>query len=143
MNSTRRLLGENEDDFERSDEPVKDKFLKELPRKMPPQITIDNLSVENVKAFNNATGTAKGKRIKDIFPMQVEIDGLDDDADDQAKYLFIEDKHAIGDLDLLDNEAFKGENHSFITTFIVLFLIIACSSAICCYLNYTFSRALS
>ena len=74
--------------------------------------------------------------------MQVDIEGADD-ANTDDKYIFIEDKHAIGDLDLLENEALKGENQSNVITFAVLFVIIAIASGICCYLNYTFSTALA
>lgn len=70
------------------------------------------------------------------------IDGVDD-ANEDEKYIFIEDRHAIGDMDLLNNEAMKGENKSNITTFVVLFLVIACASAICCYLNYQFPKLLA
>lgn len=66
-----------------------------------------------------------------------------DDADEDEKYIFIEDRHAIGDMDLLNNEAMKGENKSNISTFVVLFLVIACASAICCYLNYQFPSLLA
>jgi len=66
-----------------------------------------------------------------------------DDADEDEKYIFIEDRHAIGDMDLLNNEALKGENKSNISTFVVLFLVIACASAICCYLNYQFPTLLA
>ena len=41
--------------------------------------------------------------------MDVNIEGADN-ANTEDKYIFIEDKHAIGDLDLLHNEALKGEN---------------------------------
>jgi hypothetical protein len=36
------------------------------------------------------------KAIKDIFGMQVNIHGIDD-ADYEKKYVYIEDKHNIGD----------------------------------------------
>ena len=49
----------------------------------------------------------------------------------------------MGDLDLLENEAFKGENKSNVVTFSVLFVIIAIASAVCCYLNYTFQTTLA
>jgi hypothetical protein len=49
----------------------------------------------------------------------------------------------MGDMDLLENEAIKGENKSNITTFGVLFVIIAVASAVCCYLNYTFASTLA
>jgi hypothetical protein len=67
--------------------------------------------------------------------LQVPIDGLHE-ADSEEKYIFIEDKHAIGDTELLDNEALKGENKSNVTTFAILFMAITCGMAICCYLNY-------
>ena len=70
------------------------------------------------------------------------IDGADD-ANEEAKYIYVEDKHAIGDLDLLENEAMKGENQSNIMTFTVLFIIISCASGVCCYLNYSFSSTLA
>ncbi len=54
-------------------------------------------------------GAMKKKAIKDIFGLEVDIEGVDD-APDQEKYIYIEDKHALGDLDLLDNEAQKDEN---------------------------------
>jgi hypothetical protein len=38
--------------------------------------------------------------------MQVNIHGIDD-ADFEEKYVFIEDKHNIGDQDLLNNEGTK------------------------------------
>lgn len=66
-----------------------------------------------------------------------------EDASSEDKYIFIEDKHAIGDLDLLNNEATKGENHSSTLTFMVMFSIILVSVAICCYLNYNFPPLLS
>jgi hypothetical protein len=69
--------------------------------------------------------------------LQVGIEGADD-ANTEDKYIFVEDKHAMGDMDLLENEALKGENKSNLTTFVVLFVIIAIASAFCCYLNYTF-----
>ena len=74
--------------------------------------------------------------------MQVGIEGCDE-ADENEKYIFIEDKHAIGDTELLENEANKGENRSNVTSFIILFVIIAVASAVCCYLNYTFSKTLA
>jgi c-di-AMP phosphodiesterase-like protein len=46
-------------------------------------------------------------------------------------------------MDLLENEAFKGENKSNLTTFVVLFVIIAIAAAFCCYLNYTFQTLLA
>jgi hypothetical protein len=49
----------------------------------------------------------------------------------------------MGDLDLLENEALKGENKSSVITFSVLFVIIACASGVCCYLNYSFSSTLA
>lgn len=49
----------------------------------------------------------------------------------------------MGDLDLLENEALKGENSSNVITFCVLFVIIAVASGVCCYLNYTFQTALA
>lgn len=49
----------------------------------------------------------------------------------------------MGDMDLLENEAFKGENKSNVYTFGALFIIIAASSAVCCYLNYTFQATLA
>lgn len=61
-----------------------------------------------------------------------------DEADSDEKYIFVEDKHAIGDMDLLYNEAEKLENQSNISTFITLFIILAAAAAVCCYLNYTF-----
>lgn len=44
----------------------------------------------------------RGKALRDIFDLQVGIEGVED-ADSEEKYIFIEDKHAIGDIDLLDN----------------------------------------
>ena len=70
------------------------------------------------------------------------IEGADE-ANTDDKYIFVEDKHAMGDLDLLENEAFKGENKSNVVTFSVLFVIIAIASAVCCYLNYTFQTTLA
>jgi hypothetical protein len=84
----------------------------------------------------------KGKRLRDIFDMQVEIEGAYT-ADPDKKYIFIEDTAHIGDIDLLENEASKGENHSMITTFVVLFIVIAGAAIFCCYLNYNFSEDLS
>jgi hypothetical protein len=84
----------------------------------------------------------KGKALRDIFDLQVGIHGAEN-ADPEAKYIFIEDTAAIGDVELLENEASKGENKSNITTFVVLFLIISLASIICCYLNYNFSKALA
>jgi hypothetical protein len=55
----------------------------------------------------------------------------------------MEDNHAIGDMDLLNNEALKGENRSNVLTFIITFAILGVSAIICCYLNYTFSATLS
>lgn len=86
--------------------------------------------------------TKKGKAIKDIFDLQIPIEGADD-ADEDTKYIFIEDKEAIGDEELLNNEASKGENGSNVTTFIVLFVVIAVAAAVCCYLNYTFADILA
>jgi hypothetical protein len=80
--------------------------------------------------------------LKDIFELEVPIEGVDDAHSDE-KYIFVEDKHAIGDEELLVNEAFKGENKSNITTFVSLFIIIASASAVCCYLNYSFPKILA
>jgi len=80
--------------------------------------------------------------IKDVFPLQVGIEGVED-ADPDTKYIYIEDKDAIGDEDLLNNEANKGDNNSNVTTFMVLFIIIAVAAAVCCYLNYNFSKTLA
>lgn len=74
--------------------------------------------------------------------MNVGIDGVDD-ANEDDKYIFVEDRHAMGDMDLLENEALKGENKSNVMTFGILFAIIAIASGVCCYLNYTFSSALA
>ena len=87
-------------------------------------------------------GAMKKKAIKDIFGLEVDIEGVDD-APDQEKYIYIEDKHAIGDLDLLDNEAQKDENQQTVTFFIILFMIASMAAIVCCYLNYTFSQELS
>ena len=57
--------------------------------------------------------------------------------------MLVEDKHAIGDQDLLDNEASKGENNSNITAFVILFVIISAASVVCCYLNYLFPAPLA
>jgi hypothetical protein len=46
-------------------------------------------------------------------------------------------------MDLLYNEAEKGENKSNLYTFIVLFIIIALAAMFCCYLNYTFHSKLA
>ena len=46
-------------------------------------------------------------------------------------------------MDLLYNEAEKGENKSNLYTFIIMFIIIALSAMFCCYLNYTFQAALA
>jgi hypothetical protein len=46
-------------------------------------------------------------------------------------------------MELLYNEAEKGENKSNLITFVVLFIIIALSAVICCYLNYTFTELLA
>jgi len=81
----------------------------------------------------------RGKAIKDIFELQVGIEGIEE-AEEEEKYVFVEDKHAIGDMDLLYNEAEKGENKSNLYTFVVMFMIIALSAMFCCYLNYTFSE---
>ncbi len=70
------------------------------------------------------------------------MDGFDD-IDPNKKYVFIEDKHHIGDLDLLNNEAGKGENKSNIVTFTIMFAIIGVSTVFCCYLNYNFPALLS
>jgi hypothetical protein len=82
------------------------------------------------------------KAIKDIFGMQVNINGIDD-ADFEQKYVFIEDKHNIGDEEMLNNEGTKGENQTNVMTFMVMFLLIACSAAVCCYLNYQFDTLLA
>lgn len=57
--------------------------------------------------------------------------------------MYVEDKHAMGDMDLLYNEADKGDNKSNLITFVVMFIIIALSAMICCYLNYSFSSLLA
>ena len=57
--------------------------------------------------------------------------------------MFIEDKHHIGDLDLLHNESNKGENRSNIITFSVMLAIVCISAVFCCYLNYGFNIELS
>jgi hypothetical protein len=44
---------------------------------------------------------------------------------------------------LLENEALKGENSSNVMTFSVLFIIVACASGVCCYLNYSFPATLA
>jgi heme/copper-type cytochrome/quinol oxidase subunit 4 len=59
------------------------------------------------------------------------------------KFLYIEDKHHIGDLDLLHNEAEKGENKSNVITFTVMFAIMCIATVFCCYLNYNFPSKLS
>jgi hypothetical protein len=61
----------------------------------------------------------------------------------EDKYLFIEDKHHIGDVDMLQNEATKGENNSNVLTFTVMFAIMCLSAVFCCYLNYNFPATLS
>ena len=47
--------------------------------------------------------------MKTFFNLAAEIKNIEN-ADENEKYVYIEDKHAIGDLDLLNNEATKGEN---------------------------------
>jgi hypothetical protein len=74
--------------------------------------------------------------------MHKHVEGFETVNPDQ-KILFIEDKHHIGDLDLLNNEANKGENSSNVITFTVMFLVICISAVVCCYLNYTFTSILS
>ena len=59
------------------------------------------------------------------------------------KFAFIEDKHAIGERELLSNEALKGENKANVLTFGIIFIIIAVACITCCYLNYTFPALLS
>lgn len=101
------------------------------------------LSAINQSQHNASTSSKRRRRaIKDIFPMQVKIDGADE-ANEEAKYIYVEDKYALGDLDLLENEALKGENQSNVMTFTVLFIIIACASGVCCYLNYSFTSLLA
>ena len=82
------------------------------------------------------------KTIKDILNLQVEIEGVDH-AEAEDKYIFIEDKHALGDMALLENEAQKTENSTTMATFIVIFIITAIAAAMCCYFNYTFHSELA
>lgn len=84
----------------------------------------------------------KKKTIKDILNLQVDIEGIDV-AEPEEKYIFIEDKHALGDMALLENEAGKSENATTMTSFIVIFIITAIAAAMCCYFNYTFESELA
>ncbi len=84
----------------------------------------------------------KKKAIKDIFGLEVDIEGVDD-APGEEKYIYIEDKHALGDLDLLENEAGKDENTQTVAFFVVLFMIASMSAIVCSYLNYTFDPDLA
>lgn len=70
-----------------------------------------------------------------MFGIHKQVEGFGT-VDPDKKYIFIEDKHHIGDLDLLHNEAGKGENSSNMLTFTVMFAIIGLGSVFCCYLNY-------
>ena len=93
---------------------------------------------EFIKKKNQDTGSA----LIGLFGINQEV-GNFNQADKAQKYLFIEDKHHIGDQDLLDNEATKGENKSNMITFTVMFIIIAAGSVFCCYLNYYLDPVLS
>jgi len=77
-----------------------------------------------------------------VFNLAAEIKNIEN-ADENEKYVYIEDKHAIGDLDLLNNEATKGENTQNICTYIFLFGIILVAVCISCYLNYYFPSTLA
>ena len=46
-------------------------------------------------------------------------------------------------MDLLNNEALKGENKYNVVAFVATFIILAVAAIVCCYLNYTFSSTLS
>jgi len=72
----------------------------------------------------------------------VDIDGVGE-APQNEKYIFVEDKHAMGDLDLLENEGGKTETKSTTYVFIALFIIISAAAVMCCYLNYTLSTTLA
>lgn len=130
LNSTRKLLNE---EFERSD--ARSNRLQEIAEEFKEDDEYHGGSQISAKKV-------RGKAIKDVFDLQVGIDGIDD-AEEDTKYVFVEDRHAIGDMDLLYNEAEKGENKSNLYTFIVLFMIISLSACFCCYLNYTFAETLS
>lgn len=84
----------------------------------------------------------KGRAMKDVFELQVGIEGAEE-ASAEDKYIFVEDQHALGDVDMLGNEAEKGENTSNLLTYGALFLIIAVAAGICCYFNYTFPATLA
>lgn len=129
LNSTRKLLNE---EFERSDRGAQ---LQEIAEEFKEDDEFHKGSTVSVRR-------RRGKAIKDVFDLQVGIDGIDE-AEEDTKYVFVEDKHAMGDMDLLYNEAEKGENKSNLYTFIALFMILALSACFCCYLNYTFAETLS
>lgn len=70
-----------------------------------------------------------------MFDMEINIEGIDKAGDDD-KFAFIEDIHAMGDVELLESEATKWNNKSNVITMIVLFLIVGVAAIVCCYLNY-------
>ena len=84
----------------------------------------------------------KAHVLHSLFSLNQNIKGMEGFKSDE-KYVYIEDKHHIGDLDLLHNEANKGENHSNVITFTVMFMIMCVATVFCCYLNYSFPFTLS
>jgi hypothetical protein len=80
--------------------------------------------------------------IKDVLGIKFDIKGAED-IDIKEKYLFVEDQHAMGDLDMLESEAVKKENITNIITFISAFTLISLITIMCCYFNYKFSTAVA
>ena len=91
---------------------------------------------------NKMLSLMKKKAIKDMFELQVKIYGIDK-ARENEKYIYLYDRHAIGDRDFLQNEALKAENKSNIVTLLIMFIVFSCSAIACCYLNYKFDKTLS
>lgn len=84
----------------------------------------------------------KKMAIKDVLGIKFEIKGAEE-IPVKEKYLFVEDQHAMGDLDMLESEAAKKENLTNVVTFVASFTLIALITIMCCYFNYKFSPAVA
>lgn len=76
-----------------------------------------------------------------MLGLNFKLEGLDnEDETVKEKYLFVEDMHAMGEIEMLENEAGKKENITNLVTFIGAFTLMAIATIMCCYFNYKFER---
>jgi hypothetical protein len=61
----------------------------------------------------------------------------------KEKYLFVEDTHALGEIEMLENEAGKKENFTNLATFVGSFTLMAIATIMCCYFNYKFDKVVT